>query len=500
MVPNRRDQITAQTLTAPLRLGLEGSVPALDRGDMIAGRYEVEGLAGEGGMAVVYSARHLHLNERFAVKVLRPALATNPNVVSRFLQEARAAAQLRSDFVCRVFDVGLLHDGVPYMVMELLEGEDLGAMLLRTGTLGVDQAVEFVIQACEALAEAHAAGLVHRDIKPENLFLTVRRDGWATVKLLDFGISKIIDAETISTTLRRHVDTRDLLGTPHYMAPETVRSSREAGPRSDLWSMGVVLYELLSGRLPFKGATVPEVSAAILETDPEVLSSLRADLPPALVEIVHWCLAKQPELRVTSAAELALQLLPFAPRRSRAVVERMQSLARAQGELFDLPQSAFPPPLPGVPPMPPVPELPTSVMAPVENSVTMPAEEAPRRSTAAWWLLSAAAAFAIGGTITWMTIRTETEPSASPSAASTIAPSAATPEVPEPRETETPPNAPPPSVPAEQADTSTKPPPAPRQQPARGGPLPRPGKPAEKPAGKPDTAATNWQTGPDMGF
>ncbi len=499
MQSNRRDQITAQTLTAPLRLGLEGSVPALDRGDMVAGRYEIEGLAGEGGMAVVYSARHLHLNERYAIKVLRPALATNPNVVSRFLQEARAAAQLRSDFVCRVFDVGLLHDGVPYMVMELLEGEDLGAMLLRTGTLSVDQAVEFVIQACEALAEAHAAGLVHRDIKPENLFLTVRRDGWATVKLLDFGISKIIDAETISTTLRRHVDTRDLLGTPHYMAPETVRSSKDAGPRSDLWSMGVVLYELLSGRLPFKGATVPEVSAAIIETDPDALSSLRADLVPELVEVVHWCLAKQPELRVTSAAELALQLLPFAPRRSRAVVERMQSLARAQGELFEIPQSAFPPP-PAVPPMPPVPDMPTSVMAPVENSVTMAAEEAPQRSRLGWWLLSAAAAFAIGGTITWMTIRTKGEAAAAPSATSTAASTVLAPEV---LETSEPADAQPAPAPAPaepdaqpQAPTTDAPP---RPQPVRPGPLPRPVKPAEKPTEKPP-ASTNWQTGPDMGF
>ncbi|NUO48794.1 MAG: serine/threonine protein kinase, partial [Polyangiaceae bacterium] len=295
-----------------------------------------------------------------------------------------------------MFDVGLLPEGIPYMVMELLEGLDLGAYLASVNTLSVEQAVEFVIQACEALSEAHSGGLVHRDIKPENLFLTLCRDGWQTVKLLDFGISKLADPETISSALRRHVDTKDLLGTPHYMAPESVRSSRESSARSDLWSMGVVLYELLSGKLPFQGTTVPEVSAAILETEPEDLRLLRPDLPPALVETVQWCMAKQPELRVSSAAELAVQLLPFAPRRSRAVVERMQSLARAQGELFEIPPSAFPPPPAVVPPMPPVPELPRAVLN-TSQDVSTAALEARPTPTPSYllWVVRAALAFAI---------------------------------------------------------------------------------------------------------
>jgi serine/threonine-protein kinase len=493
MLPERPDKITAQTLTAPLRSGIEGSVPVVDRGDMIAGRYEIEGLAGEGGMAVVYAARHLHLNEQYAIKILRPALATNPNIVSRFLQEARAAAQLRSDFVCRVFDVGLLPEGMPFMVMELLEGEDLGALLQRTGRLPIEQAVEFVIQGCEALAEAHARGLIHRDIKPENLFLTKRRDGWATVKLLDFGISKIIDSEMISTTLRRHVDTRDLLGTPHYMAPETVRASREAGPRSDLWSMGVVLYELLSGKLPFNGATVPEVSASILETEPENLGLVRPDLPVELVEIVHWCLAKQPELRVASAAELAVQLLPFAPRRSRAVVERMQSLARAQGELFDIPPSAFPPP-PNVPPMPPVPEMPTAVI--VESSITMPAEEPRRGRSAVLWVVAAAAAFAVGGSVTWLTVRTESKPAPSSEVVAESPPASQAPEEVATGKREPTPTPPPGSAPSPVASPDVATPPPPKPAPAR----PARPTPPESKAPTPQPATTSWQSGPDMGF
>jgi eukaryotic-like serine/threonine-protein kinase len=391
---------TVHDLSAPLGVG-----------DVVAGRYEIDGVAGEGGMAIVFSARHLHLNERYAVKVMRRGFAANPNLVSRFLQEARAAAQLKSDHVCRVFDVGI-HDNVPFMVMELLQGEDLRSVLERGDLLSVEEAVEFVIQACEALTEAHGVGLVHRDIKPENLFLTVGRDGWRSVKLLDFGISKLIEGEFVSTTLRRHLDTKDLLGTPHYMAPECIRSSRDASALSDVWSLGVVLYELLCGLLPFHGETVTEISASILETEPEPLAATRTDLPSQLVEVVQWCLAKQPELRVSSAAELATQLVPFAPRRSRATVERTQSRARARGEVLELPPSQFPPPREESQPKPapaPVPSTPT-VIEPIP----------PRGMSLGAMIGLAAAGFAVAAAATyWFVLRPADETSASADAQST---------------------------------------------------------------------------------
>ena len=249
------------------------------------------------------------------------------------------------------------------------------------------------MQACEALAEAHSVGLVHRDIKPENLFVTTRPDGWRSIKLLDFGISKLVDPESIASSVRRHVDTADLLGTPHYMAPEQIRSSRDAEARSDLWSLGVVLYELLSGRLPFEGTTVPEVSAAILESEPPSLGSLCVDLDPALVEVVHWCLAKQLELRVSSAAELAAQLVSFAPRRTRAVVERVQSIARSQGERIDLPASIAPPPM---------------------AALTMTTDPGPGTAPSRIWLWGIAAIVAFGAAagVTWLQ---RGEPRSSPS-------------------------------------------------------------------------------------
>ena len=475
-------------MATPLRVGPNESVPALTTGDIVAGRYEIDGLAGDGGMAVVFSARHVHLNERFAVKVLRPAYAANPNIVSRFLQEARAAAQLRSDYVCRVFDVGI-HQDMPYIVMELLEGEDLRDYLYRVQSASAEEAVEFIIQACEGLAEAHAAGLVHRDIKPENLFLTVRRDGWRTVKLLDFGISKLIDPETLNTTLRRHVDTKDLLGTPHYMAPECIRSSKDAGPMSDIWAMGVVLYELLSGKLPFPGTTVTEISASILETEPESLLAINPELPPELVELVHWCLAKQPELRVTSASELAVQLLPFAPRRSRAVVERVQSLAKAQGEVFDIPPSGFPPPM----------DAPTSVLNPVAST---PASTPEPRSTASiiWWAVSAVLAFAIAGTITYLSVKRGDSKTAVPVS---TAESAARPESPpEPQApaalTQNQGGSPSPQE-APPAKAPEPPAPEPKPEPRAA----KPSKPQAQPVAKPATpkpASTAWQSGPDLGF
>lgn len=462
-------------------------VPAVRPGDMIAGRYEVEGIAGEGGMAVVYSARHLHLQERFAIKVLRPLYAAGRATVSRFMQEARAAAQLRSEHVCRVFDVGLLPDGAPYIVMELLEGASLGEVIARNEPLSVEEIVEYTIQACEALTEAHACGVVHRDIKPENLFLTRKSDGWRAVKLLDFGISKIVDRDALDTSIRRHRDTGNMLGTPHYMAPEQVRSSRDVDSRSDLWSLGVVLYELLGGRLPFDGTTVPEISAAIIETEPTSLAAIRPDLPEQVVEAVHWCLSKQPELRVSSACELAVELMRFGPRRSRAVVERMQSLARKQGDIVHLPASIAPAPLTTEGPLV---EIPRAPIVPAVNS-----EPEPRTSSVSLWALAAAAAFVVAAGVVFLQLRSGAASSPTSQIEKTSEPTTTTPGT----SAETAlvpgramaPASPPEPAPAASTSEPQKPPPT------RGRLVLPPAKPTAVATSAP---RPSWDSGPDMGF
>ncbi len=479
--------------------GAPVGMPALHPGDFVAGRYQIDGLAGEGGMAVVYSARHIHLAERYAIKVLRPGFAADKNVVSRFLQEARSAAQLRSDFACRVFDVALLPGGAPYIVMELLSGEDLAAVVRRQSTLPVDQALEFVIQACEALAEAHTLGLIHRDVKPENLFLTVRPDGWRTVKLLDFGISKILDPDSMETSLRKRFDTSDLLGTPHYMSPEQVRNAQDVDARSDLWSLGVVLYELLSGKLPFNGKTTPEVCAAILETDPVPLSELRTDIPPELADTVHWLLAKQPELRLSSAAELAVQLLPFAPKRCRAVLERMQSLARAQGEIIQVPASAYPPPGDVVASLPQPAALPAGLLVDgVEQGVAPETVEPPRR--VGLWAAAIVFAFGAAAAGTWWAQAKEPSqpPESSTAAVTAAAPTAVSTATPtsQPLKAEAPA---PVESPAPSPSPETEP--EPEKEPARPA---RPGgkrvAPRVAPAKPPTAGQPHWDSGPDMGF
>src|SRR5689334_6553526 len=213
-------------------------------GQMLAGKYRVERILGTGGMGVVVAAKHVELNILVAIKFLLPHVLSNQTAVARFAREARAAVRIKSEHVARVSDVGTLESGAPYMVMEYLDGGDLSAWLKERGALPVEQAVEFVLQASEAIAEAHALGIVHRDLKPSNLFVTRRRDGSMTVKVLDVGISKTtsIDAAAMDMTA-----TTAVMGSPLYMSPEQLQSSKDVDARSDIWSLGIILYELLAG-------------------------------------------------------------------------------------------------------------------------------------------------------------------------------------------------------------------------------------------------------------
>jgi serine/threonine protein kinase len=291
-------------------------------GDVLAEKYEVERVLGVGGMGVVVAAHHLHLKQRVALKFLLPELATNTNVVARFVREAQSASTIRSEHVVRVTDVGILSGGVPYLVMEHLEGRDLGQLLVEQGRLPIAEAVDYVLQAMVALAEAHNAGIVHRDLKPSNLFLTDRADGSPLIKVLDFGISKItkIDGDASSKSL---TSPSGLMGSPLYMSPEQIRSSKNVDARADIWSLGVILYELLTGTSPFWGEEVNAILAAIVADDPVPLAEARGDVPRELEAVVMKCLAKRPEARYPGVGALARALAPFGSPAAALSVERV---------------------------------------------------------------------------------------------------------------------------------------------------------------------------------
>ena len=301
-------------MVAPVRIG-----------DVLANKFEVRRILGIGGMGVVVAALHLELDKLVALKFMREELSANEKATERFVREARAAARLNNEHVARVFDVGRLPSGVPYIVMEYLEGHDLAAVLARQGPLPIADAAEYLLQTCEAMADAHSQGIIHRDLKPQNLFLAMRPDGRPFVKVLDFGISKVQFVEAGGPT-----STAQGMGSPAYMAPEQMRSARDADARADIWSMGVILYELLGGALPFHGETLPELLLAVLQERPVSLAGIRDGLPAGLLRAVERCLEKDRERRFANVAELAHELVPFAPDRGRAamsLIERMLSAA-----------------------------------------------------------------------------------------------------------------------------------------------------------------------------
>jgi serine/threonine-protein kinase len=273
-------------------------------GTLIAKKYRVERLIGEGGMGVVVAARHVELGRRVAIKLVRKD-AIDAGSVERLLREARAAAAIESQHVARVLDVGRSKGGEPYLVLEHLDGHDLHAHLASGPPPRVSDAVSWILQACEGLAAAHARGIVHRDLKPSNLFLTRLPDGREIVKLLDFGLAKSITSDDGRITA-----TGAILGSPSYMSPEHL-SGRPLDARSDIWSLGVTLYELLARELPFVGGTTPQICAAVLSSPPVPIASRRHDVPEELVRVIDACLEKDPEMRPRDVADLAARLEPF---------------------------------------------------------------------------------------------------------------------------------------------------------------------------------------------
>ncbi|AUX30706.1 MULTISPECIES: serine/threonine-protein kinase [Sorangium] len=304
-------------------------------GDIIGGKYRVERVLGRGGMGLVVSAHHVSLRHRVALKFLLPEGRTTPGALERFFREAQAAAAIASEHIARVIDVGQTDEELPYFVMEHLSGIDLEALVETRGPLPVEQAVSYVIEACDALAEAHALGIVHRDLKPGNLFLASRADGSTLIKVLDFGISKASEAGALGLNAKLTTSSV-VLGSPRYMSPEHIRNTRTVDARSDIWALGMTLYQLLTGRLPFENDAVSALFVSIVTDPPVPPRAHRPEIPVELEYILLMCLEKNPAHRPQTVAELVSLLEPLASERARLTAARI--LRRAMGnETVDAP-------------------------------------------------------------------------------------------------------------------------------------------------------------------
>jgi serine/threonine protein kinase len=335
----------------------------LSPGAVLVGKYRVDRVIGSGGMAVVLAATHLQLREPVAIKLLHRHVLSHPGALERFLREARVAMRLRSEHVARVFDVSTMEDGTPFIVMELLQGADFATLLQERGPFPVSTAIDYLLQACQALSEAHAAGVVHRDLKPANLFLCPSIDGSPCVKVLDFGVSKLLVddagapdpfALTAPPSARFPAEAADqitvppvspapmsphagpavtlthaFLGSPRYMAPEQIRSARDVDIRADIWALGVILQELITGVAPFRGATLSELCNHILE-EPAAPFALPSGSVPEIHGALAGCLAKDPRDRYQDIRAFVEAMARYGSADSKASHERIVRMTEAR--------------------------------------------------------------------------------------------------------------------------------------------------------------------------
>lgn len=291
--------------------------------ELLCGKYRIGHRLGAGAMGIVYHAEHVQLRLPVAIKVMRVELSGAWSGIERMLREARAAARLKSEHIVRVLDVGRLDDGLPFIVMEYLDGTDLAQVLQRAGKLSLYDAIEYVVQACDGVSEAHAEGIVHRDLKPENLFLTTRSDGTPLVKVFDFGVSKELGAHALRVT-----EVASAVGSPAYMSPEQMRAEEHVDARADIWALGVVLTELCTGHLPYSAQSLALLFEAVQSDQPRLPRSYEPDLPQEIDDIVRRCLRPNPEERFASAGELASELwevLTQIPNPSRVLSRRVRT-------------------------------------------------------------------------------------------------------------------------------------------------------------------------------
>jgi eukaryotic-like serine/threonine-protein kinase len=303
-------------------------LPGVKLGGVIDGKYRVERIVGRGGMGLVVAATHLQLGRTVAIKLIREEYVEDPGVVERLVREARAVASIQSEHVARVLDVGTLDNGAPFIVMEYLEGQDLDSLLQSDGPLQISEAVDFMLQACEAIAEAHFNHIVHRDLKPANLFVAHQPGGVRCVKVVDFGISKLMDLGTAEPL----TDPSRMMGSLYHMAPEQI-SGDPVDVRTDVWALGVLLYEMLTGRKPFRPGAWPAVCNQIVNESAPDLESMEEGVPAELRFAIRRCLRRAPAERYDNVAELAMEITPFGSRRARHSLERIVRLATTTGDL-----------------------------------------------------------------------------------------------------------------------------------------------------------------------
>ncbi|WP_437281913.1 protein kinase [Sorangium sp. So ce375] len=334
--PEGEASVGLETAAFPLGGGAPkpDNVYTIAPGTIIARKYRVERTIGRGGMGLVVEALHLDLDTRVAIKFLLPEFMSYTEAAERFMREARTVAKLQTHHVVRVLDVAALDSGEPYMVMELLDGVDLAGHAAEAGTLAIGECIDHIVQACEALAEAHSLGIVHRDLKPANLFLTKRPDGAPLIKVLDFGVSKILTGDTGNVSLTQ---TTTILGSALYMSPEQMRSSKSVDPRTDIYALGVCLFEIIGGRPPYVADSFPELCAKIYTSPPEALQDLRPEVPEGLVEVIEKSIAREPEDRFQSIAEFVQALAPYAAPGTRTTIG---GILRQHAVELDLPPPA----------------------------------------------------------------------------------------------------------------------------------------------------------------
>jgi len=272
----------------------------LQPGTVLDGKYNIERQIGAGGMGAVYEATHTAIGRTVAIKTLHLAYAGDEQLVERFHREAQMAGSIGHDNICEVTDIGTAADGTPYLVMPLLAGGALADVLEGPEMLPIPRLIDIVAQTLSALQAAHEARIVHRDLKPDNIFVTKIGDRRDFVKLLDFGISKLLDQDAVLQLTQ----TGTVLGTPFYMAPEQAKGSKEIDHRVDLYAIGVILYEALTGKRPFEGDTYNEIMYKIIAEDYQPPSQLNPQVPPQLEQIVLKAMAREPEARFQTAAEM----------------------------------------------------------------------------------------------------------------------------------------------------------------------------------------------------
>jgi serine/threonine-protein kinase len=316
------------TARAQLKSDSDGLPVLPGRGALVQGRYVVTGELGRGGMGVVLAAHDEMLDRDVALKVVLPKMTRSVEIVERFSNEARSLARLESRHIVRVLDFGAISEpsasaGLPFMVLELLRGEDLFSVAAREGGLSAARVVGYTLQACAGLAVAHSLGIVHRVLKPENLFLAVEPDGSECVKVLDFGVARSHGRKPLT---RGKVG----VGSPGYMSPEQVEGSRHIDARSDIWTLGVVMYELLAHRNAFVGDTPQSLCLQILSGPVVPLAEVRPDLPTALVDIVERCMRRDPAERFQNVAELADALGPLQELSPTSDAERVRRALEAE--------------------------------------------------------------------------------------------------------------------------------------------------------------------------